>query len=132
MCAILIAKALRLARVNKGSQFYLPSTQPSTLSGQEMNTSQTVVMLCGWGVKAGWHIAMDAMDAGRQDAIVWVWVAYMPKDGHPYSINHGSQEPNLSPTRWVASTYYITLNRGRVGWQFVMCSIWREGVVTQC
>ena len=28
-------------------------TQPPTLSGREMNTSQSAVMLCGWGVKAG-------------------------------------------------------------------------------
>jgi len=30
MCAILISKALRLARVNEGSQFYLPPTRLST------------------------------------------------------------------------------------------------------
>jgi len=28
-------------------------TQPPTLSGREMRTSQSAMMLCGWGVKAG-------------------------------------------------------------------------------
>jgi len=28
-------------------------TQPTSLSGQEMSTSQSAVMLCGWRVKAG-------------------------------------------------------------------------------
>jgi len=30
MCAILISKVLKLARVNEGSQFYLPPTRLST------------------------------------------------------------------------------------------------------
>jgi len=32
---------------------YLRPTQPSPLSGRKMSTSQSAVMLCGWGVKAG-------------------------------------------------------------------------------
>ena len=26
--------------------------------GQELSTSQSVLMLCGWGVKAGWFIPL--------------------------------------------------------------------------
>jgi len=33
-------------------------TQPTPLTpsvGWEMSTNQSAVILCGWGVKAGWH-----------------------------------------------------------------------------
>jgi len=45
----------RLRRIN---QLSISPSHPSQLSllplvGREMSTSQSVVMLCGWGVKAG-------------------------------------------------------------------------------
>jgi len=37
-----------------------------TVNAQEMSTGQSVVMLCGWGVKAGWLIPyMDKCVGGR-------------------------------------------------------------------
>jgi len=38
----------------------LPATQtnsaPKPSAGREMSTGQSAVMLCGWGIKAGWLI----------------------------------------------------------------------------
>jgi len=42
----------------------LSRTQPPTLSWTEMSTGQSGVMLCGWGVKAGWLILYADKRAG--------------------------------------------------------------------
>jgi len=43
--------------VGKPPRYFLKPprpSQPPTLSGMGMNTGQSVAMLWGWGVKAGW------------------------------------------------------------------------------
>ena len=43
-------------------------TQPPTLSESGMNTVHSAVMLCGWGLKAGWLIPyVDKRMEGRCD-----------------------------------------------------------------
>jgi len=48
-------------RAGKPPQYFTEPprpTQPATLSGREMITGQSAVMLCGWEVKAGWHFPL--------------------------------------------------------------------------
>jgi len=57
-----------------------PTNQPPSHSGQlsllpsagrEMSIGQSAVMLCGWGVKAGWLIPyVDKRVGGRQNCVI--------------------------------------------------------------
>ena len=87
MYAILIAKALRLARVNEGSHSFTchPDVwnEPSSLYSQ----SQSIIAL--------WPVLIFRPTEGRR--LSWpVWLGEILRwfAGHPSSINRGGQELN--------------------------------------